>query len=98
MAPRRKTVSVGGCLVPTTARAVYSRNKANFRSQVAVGDGLSGWSMCYLAANEVLRWTFRPLLPCLVSALWMMFIPGLASAQSAEAQSRTAGAVQGAVK
>src|SRR5580700_3689235 len=49
-------------------------------------------------ANEVRRWTFRPMLPCLVPALWMMFIPGLASAQSAEAQGSTPSAIQGTVK
>src|ERR1022692_1240163 len=49
-------------------------------------------------ANEVRRWTFRPMLPCLAPALWMMFIPGLASAQSAEAQGSTPGAIQGTVK
>jgi hypothetical protein len=38
------------------------------------------------------------MLPCLVPALWMMFIPGLASAQSAEAPRSTPGAIQGAVK
>jgi hypothetical protein len=38
------------------------------------------------------------MLPCLAPALWMMFIPGLASAQSAEAQRSTPGAIQGAVK
>jgi hypothetical protein len=37
------------------------------------------------------------MLPCLAPALWMMFIPGLASAQSAEAQRSTPGAIQGAV-
>ena len=61
-------------------------------------------------ANEVRRWTVRPMLPCLVSALWMMFIPGLAFAQPAAApktaddQSRDApgrqapAAIYGAVK
>src|SRR5271155_5986731 len=48
-------------------------------------------------ANEVRPRTFRPMLP-LVLALWMMFIPGLESAQSAEAQRSTPGAIQGAVK
>jgi hypothetical protein len=38
------------------------------------------------------------MLPCLAAALWMMFIPGLASAQSAEAQRSTPGAIQGAAK
>ena len=38
------------------------------------------------------------MLPCLVSALWMMFFPGLASAQSAEAQGSTPGAIQGTVE
>jgi hypothetical protein len=38
------------------------------------------------------------MLLCLAPALWMMFIPGLASAQSAEAQRSTPGAIQGAVK
>jgi carboxypeptidase family protein len=38
------------------------------------------------------------MLPCLVSALWMMFIPGLAFAQSAEAEHSAPGAIQGAVK
>ena len=38
------------------------------------------------------------MLPCLVPALWMMFIPGLASAQTAEAQGSTPGAIQGTVK
>ena len=49
-------------------------------------------------ANELRPRTFRPMLPCLATALWMMFIPGLASAQSAEAQRSTPGAIQGAVK
>ena len=49
-------------------------------------------------ANDVRRCTLRPMLPCLVPALWMMFIPGLASAQSAEAQGSTPGAIQGTVK
>jgi hypothetical protein len=38
------------------------------------------------------------MLPCLVSALWMMFIPGLASTQSAEAQGSRPGAIQGTVE
>ena len=42
------------------------------------------------------RWTFRPPIPCLVPALWMLLFPGLASAQSAAAQSN-AGAIGGAV-
>ena len=54
--------------------------------------------MGYLAANDAPRWTFRPMLPCLVPALWMMFIPGLASAQSAGAQGGAPSAIQGAVK
>jgi hypothetical protein len=49
-------------------------------------------------ANELRRWAFRPMLPCLVSALWAMFIPGLASAQSAETQGSTPGVIQGTVK
>src|ERR1700689_4773799 len=49
-------------------------------------------------ANEVRRWTFRPMLLCLVPAFWMMLIPGLASAQSVEAQGRTPGTIQGTVK
>ncbi len=38
------------------------------------------------------------MLPCLVPAFWMMVIPGLASAQSVEAQGGTPGAIQGTVK
>ena len=38
------------------------------------------------------------MLPCLALALWMMFIPGLASAQSAGAQGSAPGAIQGTVK
>ena len=50
-------------------------------------------------ANEVRPWTFRPMLPCLAPALWMMFLPGLASAQSAEDQGSTPGRlIQGTVK
>jgi hypothetical protein len=49
-------------------------------------------------ANELRRWTFRLMLPCLVSALWMMFIPGLASAQSAESQGSAPGVIQGIVR
>ena len=49
-------------------------------------------------ANELRRWAFRPMLPCLVSALWTMFIPRLASAQSAETQGSTPGVIQGTVK
>jgi hypothetical protein len=49
-------------------------------------------------ANQVWPWTFRPMLPCLAPALWVMFIPGLASAQSAEPQLSTPGAIQGVVK
>ena len=51
-------------------------------------------------ANDVRLFTFHPMLPCLALALWMMFLPGLASAQSAEDQ-RSApgtGSIQGAVK
>ena len=39
--------------------------------------------------------TFRPLILCLVPVLWMMFIPGFASAQPAAAQR---GAIDGSVK
>jgi hypothetical protein len=51
-------------------------------------------------ANDVRLWTFHPVLPCLALALWMMFLPGLASAQSAEDQRSTpgSGSVQGTVK
>jgi hypothetical protein len=38
-------------------------------------------------AARARRWTFRPVIGCLVPALWMMSIPGLASAQPAAAQS-----------
>ncbi len=49
------------------------------------------------------RWTFRPVISCLVPTLWMMFIPGAACAQS-DAQRRDAprpqasGAIHGVVK
>ena len=58
------------------------------------------WIAVWLSrtANEVRPWTFRPMLPCLVPALWMMFIPGLASAQSAGAQGGAPSAIQGTVK
>src|ERR1035437_3165864 len=51
-------------------------------------------------ANEMRLWTFHPMLPCLALALWMMFLPGLASAQSAEDQRSTpgSGSIQGIVK
>ena len=49
-------------------------------------------------ANEFRRWKFRPVLTCLVPALWMIFIPGLASAQSAQAQGNTSAAIRGTVK
>ena len=51
-------------------------------------------------ANEVRRWTFHPVLPCLALTLWMMLLPGLASAQSVEDRRSTpgSGSIQGAVK
>jgi len=47
--------------------------------------------------NEVRLWTFHPMLPYLAPALWMMFLPGLASAQSAVGQLSTPGSIQGVV-
>jgi hypothetical protein len=51
-------------------------------------------------ANDVRLFTFHPMLPCLALAFWMMFLPGLASAQSAEDQRSTpgSGSIQGTVK
>lgn len=49
-------------------------------------------------ANEVRRWALRSVLPCLMPALWIVFIPGLTSAQSTPAQGSTPGAILGTVK
>ena len=47
---------------------------------------------------DVRRRMFCAMIPCLAPTLWMMFIPGLASAQSAGAQESTPSAIQGTVK
>jgi len=52
------------------------------------------WSTRTAAAAR--RWTLRPVIPCLLPALWMMSIPGLASAQPAADQSSAAGQSQDA--
>src|ERR1022692_2180910 len=49
-------------------------------------------------AADVRRWTFCPTIPCLAPTLWMMFIPGLASAQSAGGQGSAPSTIQGTVK
>ena len=49
-------------------------------------------------AAYVQRWAVCPTIPCLAPALWMMFIPGLAVAQSAGVQGSAPSAIQGTVK
>src|ERR1700693_4379815 len=49
-------------------------------------------------AADSRRRSFCAMIPCLAPTLWMMFIPGLASAQSAGAQGSAPSAIQGSVK
>src|ERR1700733_15233939 len=48
-------------------------------------------------AAGVRRWAVCPSIPCLAAALWITFIPGLASGQSAGGQGGASGALQGTV-
>src|SRR6202162_3544485 len=49
-------------------------------------------------AADARRRSFCAMIPCLAPTLWMMFIPGLASAQSAGAQGSAPSAIQGTMK
>src|ERR1700722_8021527 len=49
-------------------------------------------------AAAVLQSISRVIIPCVAAALWMMFLPGLACAQSAAAPGNAPGAIQGTVK
>ncbi len=51
-----------------------------------------------MTATDVRRWAAGPSIPCLAATLWMMFIPGLASAQSAGIQGSAPSAIRGTVR